>query len=352
MKGSGRVGRSQKLEDRLKIQLAVNAHIRHRLTQYDSLLAANRGQDAKLAAREMVYRQVQAIADSWRDTSSQAQTSKTRMSISRNSAAILEGNRQRRAQQGKANIKSTDETQMLDEALEQLRLKENGEKAEAQVEATRQMAQKKAQKKARKSCSLKINQDLSRQYELYSSIGLSKKKQKKVLRLQKEQQKTSRKSIHPPQILRSELPAFDGIPTISDTLGDGTQLGQTGHDNYMPTSDGSVNIDTPHQPRYFLRSSRGNIPMKNDRFSNDVQLQQREEDNHISDDGTSPNTHPPHQSCSSRRNNIAEIGNLDSKNERGGSSLESRSEGRQKIESYEWMDIDEVPLESAETYLA
>lgn len=42
-KGSGRVGRSQILEDRLKVQLAVNAHIRHRLTQYDSILAAHKG---------------------------------------------------------------------------------------------------------------------------------------------------------------------------------------------------------------------------------------------------------------------------------------------------------------------
>lgn len=65
-KGSGRVGRSKTLEDRLKVQLAVNAHIRHRMTNCDSILAANRGRDAKLAAREMVYDQVQAIADSWR----------------------------------------------------------------------------------------------------------------------------------------------------------------------------------------------------------------------------------------------------------------------------------------------
>ena len=331
LKGSGRVGRSQKLEDRLKIQLAVNAHIRHRLTQYDSLLAANKGQDAKLAARDMVYRQVQAIADSWHDTSSQAQTSKTRMLISRDSAAILESNRQRRAQQGKANIQTTDETQILEEALGQLRLKENGDKEGTQVEVVQQMAQKKAQRKSRKSCSGKINQDLFHHYELYSSMGgLSKKKQKKqekVRRLQKEQRKLSGKSNHP-----------------------------KGHDSYLPTFDRSVNVNAPRQSRYLLRSTRGtsvSIPMNDNRFSNDVQLQQREHENHMPSYGPSPITHPPRQRQSPQGNSAGKIGDLDLDNERVGSPLEkSRGKGMQMIEGSEWMDIDDIPLGTTGMHLA
>ena len=37
-KRSGRVGRTSKLEDDEKIELAVRAHIRHRFTKYESLL--------------------------------------------------------------------------------------------------------------------------------------------------------------------------------------------------------------------------------------------------------------------------------------------------------------------------
>ena len=72
LKGSGRVGRSTTLDEELKIELAVNAHIRHRFTDYDSLYtqmkAANVNGDMKKIARTRVYDQVTKIAQSWRGT--------------------------------------------------------------------------------------------------------------------------------------------------------------------------------------------------------------------------------------------------------------------------------------------
>ena len=317
LKGSGRVGRSTKLGDRLKIQLAVNAHIRHRLTQYDSLLAGNREQHAKLAAREMVYGQVQAIADSWRAPSPQAQNSNSRMLVSRGSAATLQGNRQRRAQQIQVTMESTEEAQILEEALDQLHLNENGDMTGARVEAAQRIAQEKAQIKARK------------------------KKKKKLLRLQRKSQRVSIKSNHPPRLLRSDFSTLNSIPTNSDTLGDDVQLGRKGDEIYMPTSDRSVDVDPP---RYSLRSSHrtsSSTPMNNNRFSNDMQLQQRDHESHMPKCGPSPNTHPPRQSHSSRRKSDGKIGGLDVEKERRGCPYEkSRSKGRQMIEDSEWMDID------------
>ena len=72
LKGSGRVGRSTTLDEELKIELAVNAHIRHRFTDYESLYtqmkAANVNGDMKKMARTRVYDQVTKIAQSWRGT--------------------------------------------------------------------------------------------------------------------------------------------------------------------------------------------------------------------------------------------------------------------------------------------
>ena len=69
-KGSGRVGRAQKLDEVVKANLAVNAHIRHNFTAYDSLYsnmkAAGPMQDVKTHARIAVYDEVKKIADSWR----------------------------------------------------------------------------------------------------------------------------------------------------------------------------------------------------------------------------------------------------------------------------------------------
>ena len=64
------MGRSTTLDDELKIELAVNAHIRHRFTDYDSLYnemkAANVSGDMKKIARTRVYDQVTKTAQSWR----------------------------------------------------------------------------------------------------------------------------------------------------------------------------------------------------------------------------------------------------------------------------------------------
>ena len=69
-KGSGRVGRVQKLDEVVKANLAVNAHIRHNMTAYDSLYStmkvADPSQDVRTQARIAVYDQVKQIADSWR----------------------------------------------------------------------------------------------------------------------------------------------------------------------------------------------------------------------------------------------------------------------------------------------
>lgn len=69
-KRSGRVGRVQKLDEVVKANLAVNAHIRHNMTAYDSLYstmkAVDPSQDVKTQARIAVYDQVKQIADSWR----------------------------------------------------------------------------------------------------------------------------------------------------------------------------------------------------------------------------------------------------------------------------------------------
>ena len=137
------MGRSQKLEDRLKVQLAVNAHIRHRLTQYDSILASNKGHDAKLTARETVYDQVQAIAESWRGSVSGGRDSNPRTLVSGDSAATLQANRQRRTRASTANVTA------LEEALGGLHL--NGLEAAVQTDAAQRRAQKRAKKLARRA---------------------------------------------------------------------------------------------------------------------------------------------------------------------------------------------------------
>ena len=208
-KGSGRVGRSQKLEDKLKVQLAVNAHIRHRLTQYESLLAVNKRPDAKLAAREIVYGQVHAIADSWRATSSRARNSESKTPVPRKSATTLAANRQRRTQANKPQITPVDEAQVVEEALEGLQLSEN--ERESRAEAAQRRAQKKAQKRARKG----------------------KKGEKRVLRLQTGLEGNSSRGI-------------DNIDMEPEAKGYNRQVTTSGRD---------LNIDLPHESPYPLRSS-------------------------------------------------------------------------------------------------
>lgn len=64
-KYSGRVGRSASAKslDSKAVTLAVAAHIRHRMTNYDDLLLSGA---ARSAARESVYDQVQEILERWR----------------------------------------------------------------------------------------------------------------------------------------------------------------------------------------------------------------------------------------------------------------------------------------------
>ena len=69
-KGSRRVGRTKTLDEIVKAKLAVNAHIRHSHTNYDSIYSAARvksdGKNIKAYARAAVYEEVHRIADAWR----------------------------------------------------------------------------------------------------------------------------------------------------------------------------------------------------------------------------------------------------------------------------------------------
>lgn len=62
LKGSGRVGRATTPDDKRKASLAVEAHIRHKHTQYEDMLAS--GTDRK-AARKKVWPIVVAIKEAW-----------------------------------------------------------------------------------------------------------------------------------------------------------------------------------------------------------------------------------------------------------------------------------------------
>ena len=70
-KGSGRVGRVTRLDEEKRIRLAVNAHIRHRFTDYEIHLKARRkigngNFNPRTEARQRVIGQVTRIAESWR----------------------------------------------------------------------------------------------------------------------------------------------------------------------------------------------------------------------------------------------------------------------------------------------
>ncbi|KAK8054459.1 hypothetical protein PG994_009526 [Apiospora phragmitis] len=63
LKGSGRVGRTGKLDIKTKAKLAVRAHIRHVHTEYDNMLRAKTHNKGK--ARDETLSKVNEIADSW-----------------------------------------------------------------------------------------------------------------------------------------------------------------------------------------------------------------------------------------------------------------------------------------------
>lgn len=66
-KGSGRVGRTGTLTDSHKAQLAVEAHVRHKYTPYETML--ENGMD-RFLAREKVWNTVQTIRKAWEGTGS------------------------------------------------------------------------------------------------------------------------------------------------------------------------------------------------------------------------------------------------------------------------------------------
>jgi hypothetical protein len=76
LKGSGRVGRSTMQTDEKKATLAVEAHIRHTRTPYESLLDAGVEREE---ARDAVWDLVKAIKNQWSgsDSSDTAPTVKT-----------------------------------------------------------------------------------------------------------------------------------------------------------------------------------------------------------------------------------------------------------------------------------
>ena len=170
------MGRSRKLEDGLKVQLAVNAHIRHCLTQYDSILASNKGHDAKLTAREIAYDQVQAIAESWRGCVSRGRDSNPRTLVSGDTAATLEANRQRRIRASTAKVTA------LEEALSGMGLNER--EVAVQIDAAQRRVQKKAQRMARRAQSW------------------DKKKKEEAARLDRVQKGRPRKGKYPPKTYR------------------------------------------------------------------------------------------------------------------------------------------------------
>lgn len=71
LKGSGRVGHATRLDEKKRIELAVNAHIRHRFTDYDIYLKARRQfgtkrSNPRMEARQRIKEQIKSIANSWR----------------------------------------------------------------------------------------------------------------------------------------------------------------------------------------------------------------------------------------------------------------------------------------------
>ena len=327
-KGSGRVGRSQKLENRLKVQLAVNAHIRHRLTLYDSILAADEGQDAKLTAREMVYSQVQAIADSWRATSSRAGSLIHKTSAPQGSAATLEANRQRRTLRDTAQA---NEAQVLERALDGLCLngKERGagQRPKAAQRHALKVARKKA-KEARKAAFRVTTRDQRRPNEPDPSIKMTKAKRKEVLRLQKEQKEK------PGRNRKLRLTA------------NGVELEPIEPDTYVPNYE-EPSDEQPRKPRLLRSNYRppGNTSTNSsdlaDAPSDGMKLDAREQDLSVSARGPNSSVDPPRNSRYPLRRNRGRASVIHTDTEEGpGPVEESASAGRLLAEEPEWMDID------------
>ena len=256
--------------------------------------------------------------------------------------------------------------QVLEEALEGLRLNENEREAAARMEASQRRAQKKAQKVARKA-----------------SSG-NKKKRRDALRLHNEQQKGPGQSIHSqnvhkrqdnnklkptkqggnrklrntdngvelepkasgtyvpvcepsdaqlpkPRVLRSEYPTFGNTAKDSHTIGDHVELEPKGHDRYMPTSGPILTIETPGTSRYPLR---------------------RNHDRYVPTPGPNPSIEPPRQSRYPLRSSHRTIGGFATNGEGLHPIEQSMNEDGLRAGDSEWMDIDEISVRNAGVHLA
>lgn len=358
-KGSGRVGRSRTLEDKLKVQLAVNAHIRHRLTQYDSLLAANKGQDVKLTARGMVYGQVQAIAEIWRGSNS-------RTSAPKNPAATLKANRQRRIRESEARRTTANKAQLLEEAFSGLRLSENEHEAAARTEAAQQREKKKAEKVARRAGSgskKKRRVDLRRHGERKgrprkgvfpqdmherqdrNPIESTKGKGNRRLRITANGVGLEPKEIDryvpvyrpendqppKPRLMRRDYPIFDNTTTESDTPSDRVELKPKRYNSYVPTSGPIPSIDPPRKSRYPLRNSH---------------------DRYLSASTPSLSIRSTRNSRYPLRSSYRTTGDVDTNGKGLDAAEQSTSADRLMVEDAEWMDIDDMSLRTAGVHLA
>lgn len=331
----------------------MNAHIRHRLTQYDSLLAANKGQDAKLTAREMVYGQVQAIADTWRGSNS-------RTPALGNPAATLESNRQRRIRESGARRNTTNEARLLEEALSGLRLSETEREAAARTEAARRREQKKAEKVARRanfSNKKKRIVDLRQHGEQKgrpgkggypqdmherqdrSPVEPTKGKGNRRLRITANGVGLEPKEVdgyvpiyepdndQPPKrrLMRTDYPIFDNTTTKSDASKDCMELKPKGHGSYVPT------FDPLRKSRYPLRNSH---------------------DRYKSASTPSLNITSTRNSRYPLRSNYRTTGDVDTTGKGLDTTEQSTSADRLMVEDAEWMDIDEISLKTARVHLA
>ena len=329
-KGSGRVGRSKKIEDQRKVRLAVKAHIRHCLTPYDSILAANKGQYDKRAARDIVYSQVQAIADSWRATSSQPQIlqiSRPQTTASNGSAATLKTNRRRRVQCSKEQLASLDEAQSLAEAFGGLRLTEEQVETAARAAAAQRLAQNVARKVARKGRSRDTTRDV-RQPEQDLSIKSTKEGKRRAVKSKRSQGGQERGESIPSKPRKREEQRRLMITA------QGVELEPQRIDVDVPDLEPSH--DEPHTPRLLRsnyrtaastsvgRTDLGNMPGDG-----------------VPDYGSTPSIRAPRQSRYTLRSSHRTSNGVHTKNDASECMVEDPlASSKIVVEESEWMDID------------
>ena len=350
-KGSGRVGRTRTLEDRLKVQLAVNAHIRHRLTPYESILAANKGEDAKLVARNMVCGRVKAIADSWRAASSPD----ARLSAPRSSAATHEGSRQWRAQKTDTQTLPADESQVLEAGLDGLCLDESDREASIRAMAARPLtaerqARREGRKEARRVRNEKTFLDSFRQLGLGPSKSLSKKQRKESFRLKKEERKRSKTVKYPQDISEDQSASFTMKPMQQEEIrklriaANRMESETTQVDEHKPIIEPG---DEQNRKSPLLRNDYpifDNGPVESDTLSDSVQLERRLRSSYkpTRSPSRSPSIERPSQTRYSLRSSQPRTSDLDMGHAEGPSPFERSISGdRLMVEDSEWMDVDD-----------